>query len=148
MPLVTGKRGSSKRVAELFELAAGPDLRLPGAASHDLPEAGELDLERNGAPATAGSLAVLPDLVNDLPQRIARSFVGEEIGGKGVLGTDGFPYPIGAYGPLIDAARSPIIVGPTFRKCCLRNAKVCALRSSPVSMASCFIFLAVAGPTP
>jgi hypothetical protein len=78
MPFVTGKRGSSKRVAELFELAPGPDLRLPGAASHDLPEAGELDVERNGAPATAGSLAVLPDLVDDLPQRIARSFVGRK----------------------------------------------------------------------
>ena len=33
-------------VAELFEFASRPDLHLTGAASRDLPEVGEFDLER------------------------------------------------------------------------------------------------------
>src|SRR5215831_18337820 len=56
------------------------------------------------------ALAIAPHLGGDFPKRIARGFIGEEIGGKGVLGADGFPYPVGADGPLVDAARGPVII--------------------------------------
>jgi hypothetical protein len=44
-PLRDGKK-RLQRVAELFEFASRPDLRLTGAASSDLLEIGEFDLER------------------------------------------------------------------------------------------------------
>ena len=72
---------------------------------------GELDLEGDGAAANAGALAIRPDLADNFPKRIPRGFVGEEIGGKRVLGADGFAYPVGADGPLVDAARGPVIIG-------------------------------------
>ena len=98
-------------VAELFEFASRPDLHLTGAASRDLLKVSEFDLERDCAAPKAGTLAVPPHLVDDLSKRITRGFVGEEIGGKRVLGSDGFSYPIGPDGPLVDAARNPVIVG-------------------------------------
>src|SRR6266478_2853238 len=42
----------------------------------------------------ARALAVAPHLVDDLSKRVPRGFVGEEIGGKRVLGSDGFSYPV------------------------------------------------------
>ena len=80
-------------------------------APRDLPEVGELDFERDGAPTSPRALAVAPDRVDDLSKRITRSRVGEEVYGKRVLGADGFANPIGAYGPLVDAARDPVKVG-------------------------------------
>src|SRR5437763_15292030 len=50
-------------VAELFELASRPDRHLTGAAARDHLKVGELDLERDGAAANAGALAVVPYLV-------------------------------------------------------------------------------------
>jgi hypothetical protein len=41
-----GKERLEQGVAELFEFASRPDLHLTGAASRDLPEVGEFDLER------------------------------------------------------------------------------------------------------
>src|SRR6516164_4435853 len=81
-------------VAELFKFASRPDRHLTGAAARDNPKVGELDLERDGAAASAGALAVTPHLIDDLAKRALRGFVGEEIGGEGVLGADGFAYPI------------------------------------------------------
>ena len=101
-----GKDRFEQGVAELFELASARDRGLTGAAAGDLPEVGELDLERDGAPANTGVLAVPPDLVDDLLQRIARSLIGEQIGRKRVFGADGFPYPIGADRPFVDTARA------------------------------------------
>ena len=86
-------------------------MRLTGAASRDLLEVGELDLEGDCATADTGALAVTPHLGDDLSKRITCSFVGEEIGGKRVLGADGLSYPIGSDRSVIDAARSPVIVG-------------------------------------
>jgi hypothetical protein len=97
-------------VADLFELASRPDLRLPGAASCDLLEVSEFDFECDGAPTNTGALAVPPDLVDDLSEGIPPGFVGDEIDGKRVLGSGGFPYPIGANGPLVDPARNPVLV--------------------------------------
>jgi hypothetical protein len=66
-----------QRVAEIFEFAAaGPDLRLAGAAARDLPKVRELDLERDGAAASPGALAMLPDLVNDILKRRPRIGAG------------------------------------------------------------------------
>jgi hypothetical protein len=83
-----------------FKRRFGEDRQLTGSASGDLSEVSELYLERNGSPASAGALAVTPDLVDDVPQLIPRRVVGDEIYRKRVLGTDGFPYPIGPDGPL------------------------------------------------
>src|SRR4029077_18939757 len=80
-----------------------------------------LELERDCAPTNTGALAVPPDLVDDLSERITRGLVGEEIGGKSVLDTDGFPEPIGADGPLVDAPRSPVIVGARFPEMLLQK---------------------------
>jgi hypothetical protein len=143
-----GKERFEQGVAELFEFASRPDLHLTGAASRDLPEVGEFDLERNGAAASTGALAVPPNLVDDLSKRVTRGFVGEEIGGECVLGADGFSYPIGPDGPLVDAARNPVIVRARFAEMLCKKSKVCALRSSPVFIPSRSILRAVAGPTP
>ena len=43
------KERFEQRVAELLEFASCPDLHLTGAASGDLPEVGEFDLERGCA---------------------------------------------------------------------------------------------------
>jgi hypothetical protein len=101
-------------VAELFEFPSRPDLHLTGAASRDLLEVSEFDLERDCAAAEPGALAVPPNLVDDLSQRVARRFVGEEIGGKCVLGADRFSFSISADRPLVDAARNPVVVGARF----------------------------------
>jgi hypothetical protein len=79
--------------------------------------------------------AVPHHLGDDLSKRTMRGFVGEEIDGKRVLGADGFSYPVGMDRPLVDAARSPVMVGAAFPKCCCTKNKVCALRSSPVLIA-------------
>src|SRR5262249_47577363 len=100
-------------IAELFELALRPDRHLTGAARDNL-KVGELDLERDGAAANAGALAIAPYLVDDFSKRVSRGFVGEEIGGEGVLGADGFAYPVGADRPFVDAARGPVIIGAHF----------------------------------
>src|SRR5437763_4348718 len=100
-------------VAELFELTSRPDRHLTGAAARDDLKIGELDLERDGAAANAGALAVVPYLVDDLSKRVPRGFVGEEIGGERVLGGDGFAYRTGATGRSVTAPRGPIIaLGP------------------------------------
>ena len=64
-------------VAQLFELASRPDRHLTGAAARDDLKVGELDLEGDGAAASAGALAVIPYLVDDLAKRVPRGFVGE-----------------------------------------------------------------------
>ena len=92
-------------------------------ASRDLPEVSELDLECSGTPTNTGALAVLPDLADDLAESITRGFVGEEIGGKRALGTDRFPYSIGADGPLVDAPRSPVIIGARFTKMLMKKGQ-------------------------
>ena len=69
-------------VADLPELIAAADRVVTGAASGDLPEVRELDFERDGAPANAGALAVAPDLVRDLVERLARGLVGVRSAGK------------------------------------------------------------------
>src|SRR5437868_8295645 len=114
-------------VAELFELTSRPDRHLTGAAARDDLKIGELDLERDGAAANAGALAVVPYLVDDLSKRVPRGFVGEEIGGERVLGADGFAYPIGADGPIVDAARGPIIIGGHFPEMLLQGLQGLAL---------------------
>src|SRR5439155_10766747 len=81
----------------------------------------ELDLECDGTTANTGALAVPPELVDDLLESVTRGFVGEEIGGKRVLSPDGFPYPIGADGPLVDAPCSPVIVGARFSEMLLQE---------------------------
>src|SRR5437879_10767610 len=73
------KQRCEQRIAQLFEFAARRDSYLAGAASRDLPEVGELDLQRDGAPARPGALAVAPDLVDDVSKLILRGFVGEQV---------------------------------------------------------------------
>src|SRR6516162_5649498 len=114
-------------VAKLFELASRPDRHLTGAATRDDPKVGELDLERHGATANAGALAVVPYLVDDLSKCVPRGFVDEEIGGERVLGADGFAYPIGVDGPFVDAARGPVIVGAHFPEMLLQELQGLAL---------------------
>src|SRR5215472_1025864 len=116
-----GKERFEQGVAELFELASRPDRDLPGAAARDDLKVGELDLERDGAAANTRTRAIAPHLVDALSQRIPRGFVGEEIGGKRVFCPDGFAYPVGADGPLVDAARSPVIVGARFPEMLLQE---------------------------
>jgi hypothetical protein len=82
MPFATGKRGSSSALPSCSSSLRVPICILAGAASRDLLEVSELDLECDRAPANTGALAVPPDLVDDLTQRITRGFVGDEIGGK------------------------------------------------------------------
>jgi hypothetical protein len=41
-----------------------------------------------------------PDLAGNFPKRIPRGLVGEKIGGKRVLGADGFACPVGTNRPL------------------------------------------------
>ena len=48
-------------------------------------------------------LAVFPHLVDDLLKGMAGGFVGQEIGGKRVLGADGLSYPIGTDRSLVNA---------------------------------------------
>ena len=67
-----GKERFEQRVAELFEFASRPDLCLTGAASSDLLEIGEFDLERYGAAAKSGVLAVPPHLIHDPSKPRAR----------------------------------------------------------------------------
>src|SRR4029077_13369707 len=81
-----GKKRFEQGVAELFELASRPDRDLTGAAARNDLKVGEFDLERDGAAANAGALAVAPHLVDDLSKRAPRGFVGEEVGGEGCLG--------------------------------------------------------------
>ena len=107
----------------MFEFALRSDLHLTGAASRDLPEVGEFDLERDCAAASTGALAVSPHFVDDLSKRITRGLVSEEIGGERVLGADGFSYPIGADGPLVDAARNPVIVRARFAEMLLQEGQ-------------------------
>src|SRR5215469_1503113 len=123
-----GKERFEQRLAELFELASRPDLHLTGAAAGDDLKVGELDLERDRAAANAGALALAPHLVGDFPQRIPRRFVGEEIDGKRVLGADGFTHPVGAYGPLVDAARRPVIIRAHSPEMVLKEALCLALK--------------------
>ena len=90
-----------------------------------------------------------PDLFNDLLEvHRARSSSGQEIGEKRILGADRFSYPVSADRTLIDATRSPIIVGTYLSEMLLQEMQGLALRSSPVSIPSRAIFVAVAGPTP
>src|SRR5215472_8632720 len=125
------KEWFEQSVAELFELASRPDRDLTGAAARDDPKIGELDLERDGAAANAGALAVVPHFVDDLSKRVPRGFVGEEIGGECVLGADGFAYPIGADGPFVDAARGPVIIGAHFPEMLLQELQGLALEIEP-----------------
>ena len=81
-PFRDGEERFEEGVAELFEFASRSDLHLTGAASRDLPEISEFDLERDGAAASSRALALPPHLIDDLSKRITCSFVGEEIGGK------------------------------------------------------------------
>jgi hypothetical protein len=74
-------------------------------------------------PTSTGALAVLPDLVNDLSERITRGFVGEEIDSKRVLGADGFPYPIRPDRALVDTPCSPVIVGARFPEMLLKEGQ-------------------------
>ena len=115
------KERFEQRVAELFEFASCPDLHLTRAASRDLLEVSELDLEGDCAAANTRALAIPPNVVDDFLKRITRGFVGEKIGGKRVLCADGFSYPIGADGPLIDTARNPVIVGARFPEMLLQE---------------------------
>src|SRR5207237_9710852 len=108
-------------VAQLLEFTAGCDRYLAGMASRDLPEVHELDFERDSARADAGALAVAPYLVDDVSQLISCRLVREEIGRKSVLSANGFPYAIGADGPLVDAARRPVIIGSRFPKMLLQE---------------------------
>src|SRR5204863_3825366 len=62
-----------------------------------------------------------PDRVDDVPQLISSSLVGEEIDGKRILGAHGLPYAVGADGPLVDAARGPVIIGTRFPKMLLQE---------------------------
>jgi hypothetical protein len=48
-------------------------------AARDLLEVGELDLEHDRAAPSTGALAVLPDLVDDLLERVTRRLVDEEV---------------------------------------------------------------------
>src|SRR3974377_849784 len=61
-----GKERFEQGVAELFEFASRPDRHLTSAAARDDLKVGELDLDRHGAAANAGALAVVPYLVDDL----------------------------------------------------------------------------------
>ena len=92
---------------------AGRVAVITGAASGDLPEVGEFDLECDGTGAETGALAVSPNLSNNLLKRCTRSFEGKQIGGKCVLGADGFAHPVGTDRPLVDASRYPVITRAT-----------------------------------
>src|SRR5205814_6721816 len=96
---------------------------LTGAASRDLPEVGELDLQRDGAPPCAGALAMRPYLFDDVPQLIASRLIGDEICGKRVLGANRFSYPIGADAAIIDGARRPIEVGARLPEILLKESQ-------------------------
>ena len=75
--------------------------------------------------------AVAPHLVDGLSQRIPRRFVGEEIDGKRVFCPDGFAYPVGADGPLVDAARGPVIVGARLSEILLQELQGLVLKVEP-----------------
>src|SRR5262249_26291660 len=107
------------------------DRDLTGAAACDDPEVRELDLERDGAAANAGALAVAPHLVDDLSKRVPRDFVGEEIGRGGVLGPRGFAYSIGTVGPFVGTARGPVIIGAHFPEMLLQEIQGLALEIEP-----------------
>src|SRR5205085_5915101 len=72
---------------------------------------------------SSGTLAVFPYLVGDLAKRLMGSFVGEEIGGEGILGTNGLPYPVGTHRPLIDAPRRPIEIRARLSEVLLQERK-------------------------
>src|SRR5436853_7830826 len=67
----------------------------------------------------SASVTLRPIVLNCRPS----GFVGEEIGGKRVLRADGFSYPIGAHRPLVDAARSPVIIGARFPELLLQEGQ-------------------------
>jgi len=69
--------------------------------------------------------------LSTISKRVPRRFVGEEIDGKGVLRTDGFAYPVGAHGPLVDAACGPVIVGARFPEMVLKELQGLALNVEP-----------------
>ena len=69
------KKRLEQGVAELFEFTSRRDLHLTGAASRDLLEVGELDLECDCAAANPRALAVTPNFVDDFLKCIARGFV-------------------------------------------------------------------------
>ena len=106
-------------------------MHLTGAAARNDLKVTELDLERDRAAANAGALAIAPDLVDNLSKRIPRHFVGEEIGGKRVLGPNGFAYPVGADGPLVDPARRPVIVGTRLSEMLLKELQGLARKVAP-----------------
>jgi hypothetical protein len=76
--------------------------------------------ERHGAAACSGTLAVMPDFVDDgrerVPrclegrERVPRCLEGEEINGKCVLGTDRLADAVSTDRTVVDAARDPIVV--------------------------------------
>ena len=82
-------------------------------------------------PQNAGALAVTPYLVDDLLKHVPRRFVGEKIDGKRVLGPNGFAYPVGADGPLVDAARGPVIVGARLSEMLLKELQGLVLNVEP-----------------
>src|SRR5689334_24849415 len=94
-------------------------------------EIGELDFERDGAAANPGTCAISPYLADELAKRIPRRLVGEKIGGKRVLGADGFAYPIGPDGPLVDPARRPIVIGAGFPEMLLQKGLRLRLEIEP-----------------
>src|SRR5438477_12791495 len=79
-------------VAELFELTSRPDRHLTGAAARDDLKVGELDLERDGAAANAGALAVVPYLVVKLHLHFKQC---QHIGGYRRALARGAPRPAG-----------------------------------------------------
>ena len=87
-----GKQRLEQRVAELFKFDTRRNRYLTGSASRDLPEIGELDLQRDGAATSPGALAVAPDRVDDVPQLISSRLDGEEIDRKRILGAHALPY--------------------------------------------------------
>jgi hypothetical protein len=137
-----------QRVAELFEFAPRPDLRLTGAAACNDLKVGELHLEGDSAAAHTGALAISPDFAGDFSKRIPRGFVGEKIGGKCVLGANRFARPVSAHRAFVDAARGPVIIRARLPEMVLQETLCLALKIGPVSIPSRAIFLAVAGPMP
>src|SRR5438874_4885086 len=86
------KERFEQAVAELFELASRPDRHLTGAAARDDLKVGELDLERDGAAANAGALAVVPYLVVKLHLQFKQC---QHIGGHRRALARGAPRPAG-----------------------------------------------------
>ena len=94
------------------------DERNAGAAPYDgdrsAPgddlEIEELHLQRHRPASLARALAVAPDLVDQRLELRDHDVEFGEVVGKGVFGADRFSDSVGLHGPVVDAARDPVVI--------------------------------------